>query len=246
MAWNCPVCGYKCETFQSYANHYNLKRDEEHTGNALAASVGCDKLRDLYDALSESALADHLGTGRTAVQNALEYCDISRRGQSAAERHKWDQMSSAERERRVQELSDEFHEMMEADVISEWREENQEQFQHVVKKAAPKGAPAREENGMAGRTGQSNPNWRGGKSVYDAVKKQLGERSWNYLQNNVREDACANCGTGDAQLDLHHIIPLLAGGTNEAWNLVTLCSSCHRITETRLRQLPEFKPVLVE
>jgi len=39
------------------------------------------------------------------------------------------------------------------------------------------------------------------------------------------------CGESAEKLDLHHIIPLLAGGVNEEWNYMTLCRSCHITVE---------------
>ena len=37
---------------------------------------------------------------------------------------------------------------------------------------------------------------------------------------------CAACGAKEA-LELHHIIPLAAGGNDENYNLIFLCHSCH-------------------
>ena len=42
---------------------------------------------------------------------------------------------------------------------------------------------------------------------------------------------CEHCGT-DKQLEVHHIVPLSEGGTNDLDNLVTLCKACHsRVTK---------------
>ena len=38
---------------------------------------------------------------------------------------------------------------------------------------------------------------------------------------------CANCGAEDG-LEIHHIVPLLLGGTNNITNLVPLCFACHK------------------
>ena len=92
--------------------------------------------------------------------------------------------------------------------------------------------------------GQDHPNWRGGKSVYDAVKRQLGNRSWPAIREEYRSDECEACGTSEGLLDLHHIVPVMAGGTNEPWNLMTLCRSCHFQAEWFTRDL--LDPVLTE
>lgn len=114
------------------------------------------------------------------------------------------------------------------------------------------GAAGRERNGMEGVTGQDSPHWRGGKSVYDAVKKQLGHESWHTSRRKALEasdNRCETCGGAPINrrtLDVHHIVPVMAGGTNEQWNLMVLCESCHHRAEWTVRQLSEFDPVLVD
>ena len=41
-----------------------------------------------------------------------------------------------------------------------------------------------------------------------------------------RQKVCATCGTA-TDIELHHIIPLAAGGTNDYFNLIYLCHACH-------------------
>lgn len=41
-----------------------------------------------------------------------------------------------------------------------------------------------------------------------------------------RPQVCAACG-GEENIEIHHIIPLKAGGTNDYFNLVGLCHDCH-------------------
>lgn len=38
---------------------------------------------------------------------------------------------------------------------------------------------------------------------------------------------CQGCGAEDAELHVHHIVPLGAGGSNVRSNLITLCDECH-------------------
>jgi len=203
--------------------------------------------------MSTLRMSEVLGISRRAVDRLFEQVDVKKRNQSEAEQHKWDQLSDADREERIAELSEEFHNKQSgAKALRQWRENNPEEFQRIVEEAAPKGAPAREENGMAGVTGQDNPNWRGGKSIYDAVKKQLNPESWKRTRKRIRERAgheCEHCGgeSGrDRDLDVHHIVPLMAGGTNEDWNLIALCESCHREVEAYTRDLADMESVLTE
>lgn len=41
-----------------------------------------------------------------------------------------------------------------------------------------------------------------------------------------RPTVCATCG-GKTNIEQHHIIPLAAGGTDDYYNLISLCHSCH-------------------
>lgn len=41
-----------------------------------------------------------------------------------------------------------------------------------------------------------------------------------------RPDVCATCGGTDG-IEQHHIIPLKAGGTDDYFNLISLCHDCH-------------------
>lgn len=53
---------------------------------------------------------------------------------------------------------------------------------------------------------------------------------WPELSKRAKERdgyRCAECGTGEGELNVHHIIPLSQGGPNELDNLITLCRSCH-------------------
>lgn len=44
--------------------------------------------------------------------------------------------------------------------------------------------------------------------------------------NVKRQKSCATCGSRK-DIELHHIIPIAAGGTNDYFNLVSLCHDCH-------------------
>lgn len=99
------------------------------------------------------------------------------------------------------------------------------------------------------RLGQDHPRWTGGKSVYDAVKKQLPGETWLNKHKKAKESdgyICQLCGSIGKEMHTHHIIPLMYGGTNEDWNLMTVCEDCHRTVETYTKSIPEIEPVLVE
>jgi len=244
MVWVCPTCGDDFDSFRAYANHYNLSSD--HDGNALADVVGCDRLEELYGEMSEKSVSEELGVSRSAVEGALKSCSIKRRGQSEAERVKNEKMSEEERKRQTKAARERQREKYgDGGYISEWVRENPEKHAEVAKENAHKGAPAREDNWMEGRTGQDHPRWRGGKHLIDNVRKQL-RPSWWTVRDEERAEECYNCGASECKLDVHHTVPISAGGTNGSWNLMTLCESCHRRVEAHTRDLPGMKPVLTE
>lgn len=95
------------------------------------------------------------------------------------------------------------------------------------------------------QSGQDHPGWRGGKSVYDAVKKLLSDRPWEVIsrEHRQRESACQLCGS-DEGLQTHHTVPVMSGGTNDPWNRMTLCASCHGKVESFTRKYAP--PVLID
>jgi len=100
-------------------------------------------------------------------------------------------------------------------------------------------------------SGRDNPRWSGRKPIYYNVKQLISGRGWDATASEARERAnhvCQACGdaqpASDRALDVHHIIPLFRGGTNNQELLIALCRSCHRKTEVYTRQFTE--PVLVD
>lgn len=101
------------------------------------------------------------------------------------------------------------------------------------------------------RTGQDSAAWRGGISHTDALRKCFSNRSWNKIAEEARDNAdrtCEMCGSTSEgkRLDVHHIVPIVSGGSNHQDNLLALCDACHRNCDSFIRQYPEFDPVLVE
>jgi len=66
---------------------------------------------------------------------------------------------------------------------------------------------------------------------YGDTEDERYPENWNALRYNIFKEygfKCAKCqkySKGDLQL--HHIIPLSKGGTNDRGNLIPLCSKCH-------------------
>jgi len=196
--------------------------------------------------MSVNQMSDVLGISRSAIYTGFKHTDVDVRGQSDAERVKYQQMSEEERKKQTKAAREGHREKYgDGGYISEWVRENPEKHAEVAKENAHKGAPAREENGMKGVTGQDHPRWRGGKHLIDNLRKQL-RPSWWTVRDDERAEECYNCGASECKLDVHHIVPLSAGGTNDSWNLMTLCESCHRTAESYTRDLPGMEAVLCE
>jgi 5-methylcytosine-specific restriction protein A len=86
---------------------------------------------------------------------------------------------------------------------------------------------------MAGRTGPSNPNWRGGSSP--ERQKLYASSEWRAVRRRVlARDGylCTNCGQdckGDRTRHLHHLKPWAEYPELrfDVDNIVTLCRGCH-------------------
>ncbi len=60
-----------------------------------------------------------------------------------------------------------------------------------------------------------------------AGQKQRIELLTSRKQGEIKKsNVCATCGS-KSEVELHHIIPLAAGGTNDYYNLISLCHNCH-------------------
>jgi hypothetical protein len=95
-------------------------------------------------------------------------------------------------------------------------------------------------------TGQDHPQWEGGARWYRSIRSSLGPTGWRTQRKENLADECALCGTGDETLALHHIVPVLAGGTNGEYNYMTLCRSCHNIVEAYTKGLTGVDSILTD
>lgn len=66
------------------------------------------------------------------------------------------------------------------------------------------------------------------------IKEKRNELYRHRQQGKIeRPKVCSTCGSA-ADIELHHIIPLAAGGTNDYFNLIYLCHSCHMALHHRI------------
>lgn len=101
--------------------------------------------------------------------------------------------------------------------------------------------------------GSQNPNWRGGERLTIQLRQSVGPASWEHARGRARADAgneCEMCGlSGDdhfRSLDVHHIVPVRAGGCNAQELLMVLCPTCHKKVEQYTMAIPGVERVMVE
>jgi uncharacterized C2H2 Zn-finger protein len=99
---------------------------------------------------------------------------------------------------------------------------------------------------LASRTGQDHPLWEGGTDWYRAIRSALGPTGWHTQREKYLSDECELCGESDDTLAMHHIVPVLAGGTNADYNYMTLCRGCHSSAENFVNKYSEFDRILVD
>jgi len=85
------------------------------------------------------------------------------------------------------------------------------------------------------KLGAKNPNFKHGyrRNPVSWVRNALSGMQWRAKSGQVREsvDRCSLCGDEPDRLEVHHIVPVVAGGTNEDYNLMPLCPPCHNRAE---------------
>jgi hypothetical protein len=178
------------------------------------------------------------------IQNQLADRGIHKRNPSEAKELVWENVDEEKRDSRMETVRESLPEYDEGEhPLVRWREENPERASEVYEQAVQLALEARDEPGMKGVTGQDSPTWLGGRSIYDAVKKQYYGRSWAADREQHLADECRSCGA-DEDLILHHIVPVMAGGTNGEYNYMTLCRSCHGAVEWHVCR--HFDTVLAE
>ncbi|MDF1537673.1 MAG: HNH endonuclease [Candidatus Thorarchaeota archaeon] len=71
-------------------------------------------------------------------------------------------------------------------------------------------------------------------------EKRPDRSAWDPIANAARKrdsSQCQGCGKkhkkGEKRFPVHHILPRAKGGPDEPWNLITLCSSCHKKTDAK-------------
>lgn len=92
--------------------------------------------------------------------------------------------------------------------------------------------------------GAADPKWKGGATIHETLLRHLGGVSWKQIRRSLQESrplTCERCGSdesaGGRALQLHHIVPVMAGGSHHRENLMFLCHSCHRKADTYMTEV---------
>lgn len=63
---------------------------------------------------------------------------------------------------------------------------------------------------------------------FKELRTEFTRPSFREELKKVKKQVCCNCGNRKrSQLEYHHIVPLINGGTNNFSNIVVLCNECH-------------------
>jgi len=101
---------------------------------------------------------------------------------------------------------------------------------------------SREANGMYGRTGPDNANWKGG--ITPERQAAYSSLQWADAVDTVWErdgGKCQRCGAMPKRPHIHHIIKFEVEETRfDPANLVTLCPKCHGFVHSKANVHGEF------
>jgi len=90
--------------------------------------------------------------------------------------------------------------------------------------------------------GENSPTWQEVvvTNTIQAVRESYSEDAWSSVAERKKNEVgeCERCGKRH-NLHVHHIIPVRTGGTNDQYNLMVLCASCHRSVESYTAQFTE-------
>lgn len=96
--------------------------------------------------------------------------------------------------------------------------------------------------------GENHPSWTSGAWLLKTLRRHVGDFRWRDRYEHLdAEDPlrCVMCGVTEEEidrelLDTHHIVPVMAGGSNSPDNLMILCRSCHRTADSFVKSRIEY------
>lgn len=96
--------------------------------------------------------------------------------------------------------------------------------------------------------GDNHPSWISGSWLLKTLRRHVGEFRWRNRFDHLDMASplkCEACGATEDEvnqsaLDTHHIVPVMAGGSNHPENLMTLCRPCHRSVDSFMKDQLEY------
>lgn len=246
--YDCPACERPCKSRTALGIHYSTHDDMEPLKKLMI-----ERLREFAEELGRVPKTEDLSSPDAdiwtqgtyherfgSVQTALKRAGLAKRG-----RYRNIQKDDLKAElRRV------YEKIGGAPTTTVMNEIGEYSYNVYINKFGT-WADACEAAGVPAPSfyGQDNPNWNGGKSVSDAVRKCIGSESWYATTQQVRErdnHTCQMCGekASDRNLDVNHIVPIMSGGCSTDELLMALCIGCHRKMDTYIKK--RLSTVLVD
>lgn len=234
--WECPSCSEYTDTlYRAIAQHHRYCEDDDI--HFLAAYFG-KRLKRAYErGRSRNELADLVGVDGNTMNDALDDLGVTWRTATEAAAA-WRQDMDEETREAVLYGGQEKA----AEKLAEWREENPDHHKSNAVENLPEVT-----------FGPDHHSWRGGDGLRDMLTKIYGDEPWRTgTRPRMREEysyQCYMCGdehAPDNVLTVHHIVPVLSGGTNHDDNLMALCRSCHLKAEYYTRYEIGMDPVFVD
>lgn len=65
------------------------------------------------------------------------------------------------------------------------------------------------------------------------TREQMRREAKKVMEEKLK--VCGNCGSKD-RVEIHHIVPISKGGTNNEGNLVYLCNKCHHLAHSEYEE----------
>ena len=74
--------------------------------------------------------------------------------------------------------------------------------------------------------------------------EKIDDHSIKYFYKTFKDIPCEICGWDKTGRDLHHILEVSNGGTNEIDNLISVCPNCHRSIHTNVITKEEIDKII--
>lgn len=249
----CPVCGVAFDKWKGIRAHVGWKHPDSDILDAEVPPPAEEYIRSKWTSLTVSEMADHLDKSDRTIKKYIRGIDgipskeIRRRPvREFGVPLPWllDTLHNT-LDKSVNQISDEIG--VHSDVISRWMDDK---F-GIPRRGHQEATQVRWDEEKAGRIESNRMHYGSPRSAYEVVKRSLNGVYWNDFRDTIQErddHTCQLCGCekeeSDRRFDVHHIVPILAGGCNEPPLLMTLCQVCHQSSEKYTRDI--FERVLTK